>query len=138
MPAQQTFSNHSRLDPPFHFFTVPLLTICFVASIVHVWHQHTPANILLVPLSLGALMAALIARMYALKVQDRIIRLEETLRMKWLGIAPEGLTVRQFVALRFASNDELSGLTARAKAEGLTGKQIKQAIVTWRADYDRV
>ena len=138
MPAQQTFSNHSRLHQTFHFVTVPLLALCFIASIVHVWHQHTPANILLVPLSFGALMTAFIARMYALKVQDRVIRLEESLRMKSLGIAPEGLTARQFVALRFASDNEPSALAARAKAEGLTGKQIKQAIVTWRADYDRV
>jgi hypothetical protein len=138
MPEPQNYKNHGRLDPKFHFLAIPLALACFIASIVHLVHQHTPANVLLVPVTFVLFLAAGIAREYALKVQDRVIRLEETLRMEQLGISPAGLTIRQFVALRFASDAELPALTERARTENLAGKQIKQAITHWRADYDRV
>ena len=138
MSAPQNFKNHARFDPKFHFFTVPLALLCFIASILHVWKQQTPANILLVPVTFTLFMTVGIARAYALKVQDRLIRLEESLRMDRLGVHHDGLTIRQFVALRFASDAELPALTERARAEKLSGKQLKEAIVNWRADYDRV
>jgi hypothetical protein len=138
MPGPQSFKNHARFDPKFHFFTIPLLLLCFIASILHVWKQFTPPNVLLVPVTFGLLMVAFVARMYALQVQDRLIRLEESLRMERLGVSTAELTIRQFVALRFASDAELPVLTERARAEKLSGKQIKEAIVNWRADYDRV
>ncbi len=138
MPEPQSYKNHGRLDPKFHFFAIPLALACFIASIFHVVKQHNSANVLLVPVTFLLFLVAGIAREYALKVQDRVIRLEETLRMEKLGVSPAGLTVRQFVALRFASDAELPALTERARTEALTGKQIKQAITNWRADYDRV
>lgn len=138
MSAPQTYANHTRFDPPFHFVAMPLLLICFIASIVHVVHQPTPPNVLLVPVSFGALLAVVLTRRNPLKVQDRLIRLEETLRMDRLGIPHEGITTDQLVALRFAPDAELAALTARAKAEGLTRKQIKQAIVNWRPDEERL
>lgn len=138
MPESQNYSNHGRLDPKFHFLAVPLAVACFIAAILHLVKQHSPANVLLVPVTFVLFLVAGIARMYALQVQDRVIRLEETLRMEKLGIATEGLTIRQFVALRFASDAELPALTERARTENLTGKQIKQSITHWRADYDRV
>ncbi|SDE79187.1 DUF6526 family protein [Terriglobus roseus] len=138
MSAPQNYQNHGRVDPKFHFFTIPLALFCFIASIFHVWKQPTPPNILLVPVTFVLFMTAGIARMYALQVQDRLIRLEESLRMERLGVSSAGLTIRQFVALRFASDAELPALTERARAEKLSGKQIKQAIVNWRADYERV
>jgi len=81
--------------------------------------------------------------MYALRDQDRIIRLEERLRLASLVSASElieldSLTMRQYIGLRFASNPELPDLARRAIREKLTEKQIKQAIVSWRADNDRV
>jgi hypothetical protein len=138
MPEPQNYKNHGRLDPKYHFLAVPLALACFIASIVHLVHQHSTANVLLVPVTFVVLLLAGIAREYALKVQDRVIRLEETLRMEKLGVSSAGLTIRQFVALRFASDAELPALTERARAEKLTGKQIKQSITNWRADYDRV
>ena len=138
MPEPQNYKNHGRLDPKYHFVAMPLALACFIASIVHVVHQHSPANVLLVPTTLVLFLVVAIARMYSLKVQDRVIRLEETLRMATLGVSPAGLTIRQFVALRFASDAELPALTSRARTEQLTGKQIKQSITNWRADNDRV
>jgi hypothetical protein len=138
MSEPQTFKNHVRFDPPFHFVAVPLMLLCFIASIVHVVHQASPANVLLVPLSFASLLTVILTRRSALKAQDRTIRLEETLRMQRLGIDQEGLTLQQIVALRFASDEELAALAKRARTESLSSKQIKQAIVTWRPDYDRV
>ncbi|HEY9136924.1 MAG TPA: DUF6526 family protein [Terriglobus sp.] len=138
MPEPQNYKNHGRLDPKFHFLAIPLALACFIAAIFHLVKQHTPANVLLVPVTFVLFLVAGIAREYALKVQDRVIRLEETLRMEKLGVSPTALTIRQFVALRFASDAELPALTERARTENLTGKQIKQAITHWRADYDRV
>ncbi len=136
--AVQNHKNHTRLDPKFHFFLIPLCIICFIASIFHVVHQPTPPNVLLVPVTFGLLFVATIARMYAVKVQDRVIRLEENVRLHWMGIDPSGLTMRQMIALRFAPDAEVAVLVQRAVAERLTAKQIKEAIVDWKADVDRV
>jgi hypothetical protein len=138
MPEQQNYSNHGRLDPKVHFFLLPLALACFIASIVHVVKQHSPANVLLVAVTFCLMCTVPVVRMYSLKVQDRVIRLEETLRMEKLGVPTADLTIRQFVALRFASDAELPALTERARTEKLSSKQIKQSITNWRADYDRV
>jgi hypothetical protein len=93
--------------------------------------------------ALALLLLAFKSRMYALKVQDRVIRAEEKLRIASLVTPSElieldSLTLDQYIALRFASNPELPELARRAVREKLDRKQIKQAIVSWRADYDRV
>jgi hypothetical protein len=126
---------------------MPLLLLLLVGSIVHaVQHPHL-AGFLLVFLIIAVVLAGLKTRMYALRVQDRLIRLEERLRLAALlppelhpelhpGIA--ALSIPQLVALRFASDAELPSLAARAMSEALTPQQIKATIVTWRADEFRV
>lgn len=145
MPVKkiQTYSNHTRFDPPFHYFVVPVLLITLVATIVHlVRHPHL-CSAWLVVLVLALIVIAVKTRVNALKVQDRVIRLEERMRLALL--LPEPLRARigeldekQLVALRFASDAELPLLAGRALNEKLTSKQIKQAIQNWRPDYFRV
>jgi hypothetical protein len=139
----QTFANHGRSDPPYHFFLVPLALAALILSIVVLVRNPSLAAALWVVLALAFLLLASKARAYALKVQDRVIRLEERMRLAML--LPEGLRPRigeltesQLIGLRFASDAELPALAQRAMNEHLTNKQIKTAIQTWRADNFRV
>ena len=144
--SAQSYAHHTRWDPPFHFFVLPVFSIAVIIAIVHFClhiHHHPIHGALLVLLSLAALVAVFKIRLNALKVQDRVIRLEERLRLA--GILPDSLrahipelTESQLIALRFASNPELPHLARRAVREKLTSKQIKEAIVSWRADNDRI
>jgi hypothetical protein len=141
--TMQSFANHTRLDPPFHFFLLPLGLVAIILSVIRIIHRPTLASTLLLILSIGFVMIAAKTRGYSLRVQDRVIRLEERLRLAMLmpeaGRARIGeLTESQLIALRFASDDELPGLAMRALNEGLTSKQIKKSIESWRGDYFRV
>jgi hypothetical protein len=146
MPEPQNFKNHVRFDPPWHFFVLPVLilnVIVAIAATVHHWPHHEILFLWWVLLSVVLFMAVGIARGHALKAQDRIIRLEERLRMTALLPADElaasrALTESQMVALRFASDDELPALVKRTLTENLTAKQIKQSINSWRPDYFRI
>jgi hypothetical protein len=139
----QSLANHTRLDPPFHFFLLPLGLVAIVLSVIRIIRHPGIASTLGVVLAIGFVMTAFKARSYALKAQDRVIRLEERLRLAML--MPEAgrprigeLTESQLIALRFASDAELPGLAMRALNEGLTSKQIKSSIQSWRSDYFRV
>jgi len=139
----QSYANHARLDPPFHFFLVWLCFAAVILSVILLVRHPRMSSILWVLLAIGLLVTATKARTYSLKVQDRIIRLEERLRLAML--LPEAararigeLTESQLIALRFASDAELPALALRAVNEGLTNKQIKSSIQSWRPDYLRV
>lgn len=142
--TQQTYANHRRWHPPFHFFVMPVLLINFIWSIVDCvmdpgWNQ---ARWIVVSAALVGL--AFLARTNALKVQDRIIRLEEKLRYQQLLPADlagqvAGLRVGQIIALRFASDQELEGLVREVLGGRLTkSSEIKKAIKNWRGDTFRV
>jgi len=146
VPQPQNYENHGRLHPLFHFFLLPVTLLNIAASItycVHHYAQHQHMAPWYIVMSVTLFMLTGTARGYALKVQDRIIRLEEKVRIASL-VSPselvelESLTRKQYVALRFASNPELPELARRAVRENLSQKQIKQAIVAWRADHDRI
>lgn len=140
---EQSFKNHTKWDPPFHFFLSPLLVATLLFSIKHAWAYPNGITLWLVLLSFGLCVWLLKTRMYALGVQNRLIRLEEQLRMERI-LPPElkerigELTMPQIIGLRFASDGELAGLVRRALDERLTLKQIKAAIVTWRPDDMRI
>jgi hypothetical protein len=141
--AVQDFKHHARRDVPF-LFAMFVLFVAFVMSIVHMVHHHFGSNsIVHVFVMLALLIIGMKTRTNPLKVQDRVIRLEERLRCQRLLseallAQTDGLTEKQYVALRFACDQELPGLVERTVKEGLEPKVIKQAIGTWRRDDLRV
>ncbi len=146
----QTFANHARFDPPFHFFVLPIFLLGLIFSLIHFFAHITHGDFrdhfhafLLILLALALLILALKVRLYTLRVQDRVIRLEERLRLTQLLSEPlrsriPQLTEDQLIGLRFASDAEVAKLVERALNEKLSRKEIKQAIQTWRPDYWRV
>jgi len=141
----QSFENHTQLVPMFHYVTLGILQLTFIGACVNLYESWgNPARFysasLLVTLTLGTLLAALYARSFALKAQDRAIRAEEQLRHYVLTgkLLDARLTVQQIIGLRFASNDEFVALAQRAADQNLSAKDIKQAVKNWRADTYRV
>ena len=141
--APQDFSHHTRRDPLFHFFIIPVFAITLIMSIVHLVRRPGLHSAWLIVVTIAALLAIFKIRMYALRVQDRVIRLEERLRLATL-IDPAlrsqiaSLTESQLVALRFASDAELPALVHKTLTQNLEPKAIKQAITDWRPDHHRV
>lgn len=141
MPESQTYQNHTRFDPGFHFTLVPATALVLIGAIVFVWRN--PTNLFswwLLAFVVCFVWAIFKTRLYALKNQDRIIRLEEMIRMQRLcpDVAVQALRTNQIVALRFCSDDELPELAKRALDEKLSNQDIKQAIKDWRGDYARI
>ena len=146
----QTFANHTRLDPPFHFFVLPVFVLGLVLTLIHFFYHLRESDFrdnfhsfLLVLLALALLTLIFKVRLYSLKVQDRVIRLEERLRLTQLLNEPlrsriPELTTDQLCGLRFASDAEVAKLAERALNEKLSRKDIKKAIQNWRPDYWRV
>lgn len=142
--AEQKFENHVRLVPPYHYFVLPVLALNFVWSIVRVVKGGFSFDgVLWILTALAILLAALFGRMFALSVQNRVIRLEERLRMERL--LPADLKARigefscgQLIALRFASDAELPELARKVLTDKIAeGKAIKKLVKNWRADYLR-
>lgn len=146
----QTFAHHRRFDPLFHFFLIPVFTLGLVMALIHFFahlgegdfrdHFHAA---LLILLALALLIWLFKTRLYALKVQDRVIRMEERLRLMHLVPEPlrsriPELTESQLIALRFACDAELPKLAERALNEKLSRKDIKKSIQNWRPDYWRI
>jgi hypothetical protein len=138
----QSFQNHTRFDPSFHGFLGPLSFILLIAAVTNFIRDFGWMSALQLLAAIWAVVATFKIRLYALKVQDRVIRLEERLRMHELFSDPlksriGEFTERQLIALRFASDAELPVLAEKA-LKGLNQKQIKAEIKTWRPDYFRV
>jgi uncharacterized membrane protein YciS (DUF1049 family) len=133
-----------RFVPLYHFFALPILLINF-GTRVYFWIKAGFGLSHFFPILLAAalFLGVLYARLFALSVQDRLIRLEE--RLRYERVLPEELrwradelTVNQFVSLRFASDDELPALMKKVLDERVTNrKAIKQSIKNWRPDYLR-
>jgi hypothetical protein len=129
-----------------HFFVFPALILNLGVAIyvaIHFRHDYPWLGHWTIVLSLALLVLAFKSRINDLKLQDRIIRLEERIRLASLVPANEQphmneLTIRQLVALRFASDEEVAALAHRALTQELEPKAIKQSITNWRADHHRV
>jgi Family of unknown function (DUF6526) len=139
--AEQSFSNHTRWVPTFHFFVMPVLILNLVWWIQKLIRSGFNWDRLIYLLTAAALVVFMFnARLFALSVQDRVIRLEE--RMRLSSLLPADLkprvsefSVSQLVALRFASDEELPALARKVLTDKVTDrKAIKQMVKNWRAD----
>lgn len=140
----QNFANHARLVPGYHFVTFGLLAINLGWSIYRLVKIQSWDAAVVLGLAVALVLLFFYARLFPLAAQDRLIRLEERLRMATLlpaDLKPRigDFTTAQLIALRFASDAELPDLARRVLDEGLTDrKAIKRLIKEWRADYCRV
>lgn len=143
MSKTQSLKNHARLDPPFHIFLFGIYLLNLVYAGVHLYRQTSISSAWYLALSIFVIVPILRLRMYPLKVQDRVIRLEERLRLQ--ALAPQEwhaqiyrLSESQLIALRFAADDEVVELAKQALEQNLDRKQIKERIKNWRADEWRI
>ena len=146
--AEQNFANHAKFVPGYHYAIFAILGINQIWSIfrliyglqgVGIWDR-----LLNVAVAFALLLIAWYVRIFPLKAQDRVIRLEETLRLERL--LPADLRSRigelrpgQLIALRFASDAELPELAREVLGGGLTAPgEIKKRVRSWRPDYLRM
>ncbi len=141
--APQSLKNHTKFDPPFHFLLTWVLLINLGLAITFLVQRKNLPSAWFVVLSVAAIVALFLLRHYPLKVQDRVIRLEERLRLQALAPAEWHaqifrLSEDQLIGLRFAADDEVVDLAKQALEHNLNRKQIKERIRNWRADHWRV
>jgi hypothetical protein len=141
--SPQNFKNHGRIDPPFHMVLATVLFVNLVMVGIYAYNNWSLFTGWLVILSIAVWIPVLKLRLYPLKVQDRVIRLEERLRLQALAPAEwhaqiYKLTEDQLVGLRFAADDEVVALAKEALEQNLTRKQIKERIKSWRPDDWRI
>ena len=142
-PGAQNFKNHAKFVPLFHFVAVPILAVNVVWSAYRALARPDWETALAALVAVALLITIFLARLFALKVQDRVIRLEMRLRLRELlppDLAPRiaEFTPGQLVALRFAGDRELPVLARRVLDERLADKKaIKRMIADWQADHLR-
>jgi hypothetical protein len=143
MSETQSLKNHARFDPSYHFFIFALYLVNLVYAGFHLYRQPSLSSGWYLFLSLAMAVPIIRLRTYPLRVQDRVIRLEERMRLQ--ALAPQQwhaqiyrLSEGQLIALRFASDDEVVELARQALEQNLDRKQIKERIRTWRPDDWRV
>ena len=139
----QTYKNHTRFFPLFHFFVAPVLLINFLNTLRHLYYRQARDTVWEVIVAAALVGLALAARQMALTVQDRVIRLEMRLRLQQLLSGDlftrvDRLTRPQLVALRFASDTELAELVQEVLDGKLqTQRAIKERVRQWTPDYLR-
>ena len=140
----QDYKNHRTLIPRFHFVVLPLLLINLIYSGFVAVTSFSVDSVIGLLLAFALMLVAFYARIFALGAQDRVIRLEERLRLSEL-LPPDQkgtvdkLTTAQLVGLRFASDGEVADLVAVVTAEGIQDREeIKKRVKNWRADHQRL
>lgn len=141
----QSYKNHSRYVPLYHFVAPLILILCIAASAWNLVraYQHLSGRLvaaILFGLSYAGLLTWWYARSFALRAQDRAIRAEENLRYFALTgkLLDRRLRMSQIIALRFADDSELLILAERATNENMPGSEIKKAVTNWKPDNHRV
>ncbi|HKD08472.1 MAG TPA: DUF6526 family protein [Bryobacteraceae bacterium] len=142
---EQSYSNHTKTVPLFHFVLSLLIVVTFIGSLVNLYeslgdHSRLYSAALITAITVALMIMFWFIRIFPLKAQDRAIRAEENLRHYVLTgkLLDPRLTIRQIIGLRFASDAEFPALAQRAAAENMTPAAIKQAVKSWRADHDRL
>ena len=142
---QQSASNHTRYQPLQQFIWLPLSVVLLLSTIGYVIYRiasgtFSAALLLLLGAVVLAIIPGMLARIYALTLQDRLIRTEEQLRYYMLTNQriDARITMKQLIALRFASDEEYVALVEKTVKEDLSPEEIKAAIKSWRADHQRV
>lgn len=145
--AEQTYATHRRFVPMYHFVAFGILTINLIWSLFRLVRGLPDVpffdRLLGVAVAFALLLVCLYARVFALRAQDRVIRLEEILRMERLlpaDLKPRigELRAGQLIALRFAGDEELPELTRTVLDKGIKDRaEIKKMVRTWRADHLR-
>lgn len=139
----QNLRNHARYYPMWHYFVFPVLAINVLVTLWQLVRMPSLFTLWAAVVSIAIMLAVFASRVMALTVQNRVIRLEERLRLARILPAElqpriEDLTVGQLVALRFAADDEVAGLVKKVSDGVLkTNQEIKAAIGKWRADHIR-
>ncbi len=141
--AEQTYATHNRWLVPWHFIAFPVLLINMVVAAVALFKNPGLTTVWLLLVAIALVLTVFTARTMAITNQDRIIRLEERLRLNRLMPGREAdvarLSVDQLVGLRFASDGEAPGLVDRVLVGDLSGRNdIKKAVKVWRGDTLRV
>jgi hypothetical protein len=142
--SQQSFESHAKIVPGYHRWTAALVALPTLYFAYRAAFDFSADRLALSLFAIGVLLTATYARVFPVGVQDRVIRLEERLRMERVlpvDLQPRisELTTRQLVALRFAADDEVPDLVRRILAGELTERNdIKRAIRSWRADHQRI
>ena len=140
----QSFEHHAKMVPAFHYVGSPILLVLLVWTVIRLAKEPSVDTLMAFLLLVVVILAFFFARIFALGVQDRVIRLEERLRMERLlpddlkGRIPD-FTTEQLIGLRFASDEELPDLARRVLDEGLKDrKTVKRAVTRWKADHQRI
>ncbi len=142
-PYSQSFQNHSRIVPGYHYVAFPIFTLNLMWSLYRLRRGVTLDSAMGVLLAAGLILLLFYARVFALTVQDRVIRLEMRLRLAQLLPADlrgrmDEFSVGQLVSLRFASDAELPALARQVLDERLNDrKEIKKRIQSWKQDFLR-
>ncbi|RSK27196.1 hypothetical protein EJF36_10065 [Bacillus sp. HMF5848] len=142
---EQNYKKHAMIDPVFHFVLAPLSLISVIIGIVQFVYAirvgtSTLTAVMLLITGFLFFFAATRIRGYALKLQDRLIRTEENFRYFVLTgkRLDSALSLKQIIALRFASDEEFPALVEEALEKNMTPDEIKRTIKNWRVDYQRV
>jgi hypothetical protein len=136
--ADQSYATHAHRPIAWNIVWL----ICFVSVVAAIWtamRDRTLVAHVVLLMAVGLLGTISLLRVFVLRVQDRVIRLEMRVRLTRLGLEREldQLEHRQLIALRFASDSEIAALARRAIGEKLPPDQIKRAIQQWQGDYFR-
>jgi hypothetical protein len=145
MMEEQSYKKHAQVVPMFHMVLFGLIVIAFVGSLVNLYRhigddKGRTTVVLLVIITLAMILQFFFSRIFPLKAQDRAIRAEENLRhFAMTGkLLDHRLSIKQIIALRFASDEEFVELARKAADQGLSTDDIKKSVKHWRGDYYRV